>query len=73
MAIKVNLKTTKYPITIKSSAGVGVTRLDRLNDVEEGLSPEDGSTLVYNQQTDKYIVKKLQFDNIEDDLDGGSF
>ncbi len=73
MAIKVVVKNTKVPITVKSNVGVGATRLDRLKDVEEGDSPIDGSTLVYNQQTDKYIVKKLQFDNIDDNLDGGTF
>lgn len=42
------------------------TRLDALTDVVEGANPTEGSTLVYNVDTDKYIVKQL-------DLDGGSF
>lgn len=58
--------TSGDPLTLTSSATSGVTRLDALDDVVEGSSPIDKSTLVYNAATDKYEVKVL-------DLDGGTF
>lgn len=52
-------------IIIETSA-IGTIRLDQLADVEEGVLPSNNSTLVYDNVTDKYIVKQL-------DVDGGSF
>lgn len=52
-------------IIIDTSA-IGTIRLDQLADVEEGAVPSNNSTLVYDNVTDKYIVKLL-------DIDGGSF
>lgn len=49
-----------------STSGVGTLRLDQLADVEEGALPSNNSTLVYDNVTDKYVVKQL-------DIDGGSF
>lgn len=49
-----------------STSSVGTVRLDQLADVEEGLYPSNNSTLVYDNVTDKYVVKQL-------DIDGGSF
>ena len=57
----------------KNSIGNNYDRLDRLKDVEEGILPPDGATLVYDQETDKYEVKKLTLENIDADLDGGNF
>ena len=51
---------------ILSGGASGTNRLDALEDVSEGLTPVDNSTLVYNASTDKYEVKEL-------DLDGGTF
>lgn len=49
-------------------------RLDQLNDVEEGTSPEDGATLAYDEFQDKYIVRKLTIGDIDEvNLDGGEF
>lgn len=48
------------------SANSQLVRLDSLQDVVEGASPANNSTLVYNSVTDKYEVKPI-------DLDGGSF
>lgn len=55
-------------VTVTTAAGVTTaqTRLDTLTDVVEGASPAEGSTLVYDVETDKYVVKQL-------DLDGGTF
>jgi hypothetical protein len=55
-------------VTVTSAAGVtsAQTRLDTLTDVVEGANPTEGSTLVYDVETDKYVVKQL-------DLDGGTF
>lgn len=87
MTVKIKLKKIPTPISVKATfvsneavatlkKDVGASnydRLDRLKDVEEGLLPSDGATLVYDQETDKYEVKKLQFEDIDDNLDGGSF
>lgn len=55
-------------VTVTTAAGVTTaqTRLDTLTDVVEGENPTEGSTLVYDVETDKYVVKQLE-------LDGGIF
>jgi len=55
-------------VTVTSASGVNSvqTRLDALTDVVEGANPTEGSTLVYDVETDTYVVKQL-------DLDGGIF
>ena len=55
-------------VTVTSASGVSgaQTRLDSLFDVVEGANPAEGSTLVYDEDTDTYVVKQL-------DLDGGTF
>lgn len=54
------------PITLRQTAVQG-NRLDKLNDVVPDTSTTaNNSTLVYNPETDKYVVKLL-------DLDGGEF
>jgi hypothetical protein len=45
--------------------GGGVTRLDKLADVDASTET-DKATLVYNASLDKYVVKQL-------DIDGGTF
>lgn len=66
---------TTTPVTLKNvPIGTGVTRLDRLTDVDAS-SETDKATLVYNSVLDKYIVKKLEFDDLDGviDVDGGIF
>ena len=58
--------TSNGSAIIVDTSGVGTLRLDQLADVEEGLLPSNNSTLVYDNSTDKYVVKIL-------DIDGGSF
>lgn len=73
--IRTSINTQSPTITNKIAASVSVLRLDQLLDVEE-QSPADGSTLVYNSQTDVYEVKKLDIDDLTgdiNDVDGGSF
>lgn len=61
------------PVTIKNIAGAaGVTRLDRLSDVDAS-GESTGSTLIYDAETDKYIVRKIEFNDVTGDLDGGTF
>jgi hypothetical protein len=48
-------------------------RLDSLQDVVEGDDPQVGSTLVYNKDTDKYEVQRLEFTDVDGPLDGGDF
>lgn len=85
MAVKIKLKKVPSPISVKATFNStdaiatlkkeinGYDRLDKLKDVHEGLMPADGATLVYDQETDKYEVKKIQFEDIDDNLDGGNF
>lgn len=62
---------TSTPVTLKG--GISVTpRLDSLIDVD-ATQETTGATLVYDSPTDTYVVKKLEFDNVEGNLDGGSF
>lgn len=58
--------TSNGSAIIIETSGVGTLRLDQLADVEEGALPTNNSTLVYDNVTDKYVVKQL-------DVDGGSF
>lgn len=58
------------PVTIQSS--ISSNRLDTLQDVNAS-GEIDGATLVYDQTTDKYVVKKLTFDDFGGGLDGGTF
>lgn len=81
MSVKVRLNTNttgiimpSTTVVIKNSAAtLSVGRLDALQDVVEGTSPQSGDTLVYNQLTDKYEVRKLDFGDLVDELDGGTF
>ena len=62
------LTTTPNPVTLKNETSLSssaITRLDSLQDVV-ATSETNNSTLVYDETTDKYIVKQL-------DLDGGNF
>jgi hypothetical protein len=61
------LSTTSNPVTLKNETSLSsdITRLDSLQDVV-ATSETNNSTLVYDETTDKYIVKQL-------DLDGGNF
>jgi hypothetical protein len=47
-------------------------RLDELQDVVE-VNPQAGDTLVYNSDTDKYEVQRLNLTDVDGPLDGGSF
>ena len=66
---------TTTPVVLKNnpvlSAG-GATRLDKLTDVV-ATGEVDKATLVYDAATDKYVVKKMEFTDINGDLDGGTF
>lgn len=59
------LNNTGAGVTLVSSAGSAVNRLDAMLDVVED-DPEDNSTLVYDKATDTYVVKPIS-------LDGGTF
>ena len=65
---------TSIPVTLKNTPIIssGIDTIDELRDV--GLSQRtDGSTLIYDNTTDTYQVKHLDFENIVGDLDGGVF
>ena len=61
------LSTTSNPVTLKNEISLSSSsaRLASLQDVV-ATSETNNSTLVYDETTDKYIVKQL-------DLDGGNF
>ena len=52
-------------ITLKNMVN-DVTRLDQLKDVVEPENATEGSVLVYQADTDKYVVQQIN-------LDGGTF
>lgn len=62
-------------------ANMGMTnsmtnRFDGLLDVVEGQSPAPGAVPVYDANNDKYVVSKLDFDDLVgdiDNVDGGSY
>lgn len=66
--------TTSTPVTLKNvpSLATGVDTIDELQDVAL-TQRSDGSTLVYDQFSDRYVVKHLDFTVIDGDLDGGVF
>lgn len=63
---------TSTPVVLKNNPVLGVTRLDRLNDVVANAEV-NGATLVYNQLDDTYVVKKLDFSDVTGNIDGGIF
>lgn len=67
---------TAVPVTLKNTptlnSGTGVSRLDALQDVVAS-GETNGAVPVYDSVTDKYFVQKLDFVNIDGDLDGGIF
>lgn len=64
--------TNTQPITLKATART-ISQIRDIADVIE-TSPSDGSTLVYDSASDKYIVKQLTTNDISiTGLDGGTF
>lgn len=68
------VSTNRNPVTLKNIPTVsnGVTRLDSLSDVVSNTEIE-GAVPVYDAQTDKYVIKKLDMTDVTGDLDGGTF
>lgn len=67
--------TASNPTIVSANMGPA-RRFDELNDVVEGASPVPGAVPVYDANNDKYIVSKLDFDDLVgdiDDVDGGSY
>lgn len=65
---------TSVPVTIKNvpTMNIGVNTIDQMTDVN--LSQRtDGATLVYDQPTNTYIVKELNFSEVSGSIDGGEF
>lgn len=66
---------TTTPVTIKNTPvipGGASSRIDKMIDVDP-TGETNGATLVYEAETDKYIVKKLDLADVTGDLDGGTF
>lgn len=68
-SVPVTIKTTP---TIYSGNGNGIDTVDELKDVNLAAR-SNGSTLIYNANTNKYDVKILDFTEIDGNLDGGTF
>jgi hypothetical protein len=66
-----SISTNRNPVTLKSSIPI-TTRLDSLNDVV-ATGEVSGAVPVYDAATDKYVVQKLDLNNVIGDLDGGTF
>jgi hypothetical protein len=68
--------TSTNPVTIKNISTTGSVplpgRLDQLTDVY-AANEIDKATLVYDASTDRYIVKQIEFTEIDGPLDGGTF
>ena len=68
--------TSTNPVTIKNISTTGSIplpgRLDQLTDVY-AANEIDKATLVYDASTDRYIVKQIEFTEIDGPLDGGTF
>ena len=65
---------TTTPVTLKNVPTIAPSQIgmDSLNDIN--LSQRtDGSVPVYDQPTNTYIVKHVDFTEIDGDLDGGTF
>ena len=60
------------PVTIQTNLSSSANRLDALADVVE-QSPQNGDTLVYDSSTDRYVVSRMNLENVAGDLDGGTF
>lgn len=66
---------TTVPVTLKNVPTVisgGSTTIDQLLDVDISQRV-DGSTLVYNQPTNTYLVKQLDMNEITGAIDDGTF
>jgi hypothetical protein len=77
IGVKINNSTgsiqTTTPVTIQTNITPAVIyRLDSLADVVE-QSPQSGDTLVYDANTDTYVVTRLNLQDVIGDLDGGTF
>ena len=69
--------TSTTPVTIKNIPTISPTiagpgRLDQLTDVY-AVNETDKATLVYDAATDKYVVKRIDFTEIDGPIDGGTF
>ncbi len=65
---------TRTPVTLKNISALtsGVNAFDELTDVNLAQRI-DGSVPIYDQPTDTYVVKHIDFTDIDGDLDGGTF
>ena len=65
---------TTTPVTLRNNTiqANSVRRLDKLVDVDASVETL-GSTLVYDQSLDKYVVKQMDIQYVTGNLDGGQF
>jgi hypothetical protein len=64
---------TTNVITIKQEViKTSINKLSELIDVD-ATSEDDGDSIVYDADTDKYIVEKINSNNVVGDYDGGEF
>lgn len=68
------ISTNRNNVSLKNVPTIlsGVNRFDALTDVVP-TGEINGAVPVYDQSTDKYIVKKLDLNDVNGDLDGGTF
>jgi hypothetical protein len=67
---------TTVPVTLKNVptiiSGTGVHTVDQLTDVNL-TQRTDGSTLIYDQPTNTYIVREMDYAEVHGNIDGGEF
>lgn len=70
--INTNVPVTLKQDTIVTASANGLTRLDQMVDVV-ATTEVNGASLVYDSNIDKYVVEKINLDNVEGTMDGGTF
>jgi hypothetical protein len=66
------LQPSHNRITVKNLETIGKVQLTDLFDVK-AVDVSTGSTLVYNSNNNFYEIKKLDFEFMVGDIDGGEF
>jgi hypothetical protein len=74
-AVKVNniggTLTSSSPITLKNQV-TEIRSIEDIGDVDE-INVTNGATLIYNSSRNKYEIKPLSLDDLDSDIDGGTF
>lgn len=73
--ISISTNSVQNSVSTRVYTTIIPNRIDALDDVTEA-TPANNSTLIYNEDTDRYVVKQMTMDYLAGDLteiDGGVF